>query len=147
MEDNSSSTTTITITLPPQHAAQDVQASSVATLEDNSRPECYICRDEGMMEPLMQQTCLCHALVHRSCIEKWVSTKNTLDCPICRRSFELLDHNKQRGKCWKLWHSSMCKKIAGVAILLFAFVASLVLSWVTGSYIQLFANLYITKGS
>lgn len=98
--------------------------------------ECYICRDETVPEIVMRQTCSCHALAHRSCIEKWVAINKSLDCPICRRSFKLNQRDQGRF-CCKVCCSALCKKIAWTALIaLFVpiFTATLFLSWFTGMF-------------
>ena len=50
-----------------------------------SSPICRICHEAGVREALLSP-CKCRGtlgLVHRSCIERWLSTANTDSCEIC----------------------------------------------------------------
>ncbi|KAK8786442.1 hypothetical protein V5799_023780 [Amblyomma americanum] len=54
-----------------------------------SAPICRICHDEEGQEPLLSM-CKCSgsmALVHVSCLERWLNTRHSDDCELCNHRF------------------------------------------------------------
>ena len=46
---------------------------------------CYICFEEGDdIAPLLRSPCVCAKAVHRSCLARWIATKGSRYCSICR---------------------------------------------------------------
>ena len=47
-------------------------------------PACFICLCGGQHEPLVESSCACGAVSHRSCLKKWVETNRSRNCSICK---------------------------------------------------------------
>lgn len=54
--------------------------------DDEESPMCYICFDDSS-EPgneLVHSPCACAKMVHRSCLSRWITTKGSRLCSICK---------------------------------------------------------------
>lgn len=109
--------------------------------------ECYICKDDESKELLLMQTCVCKAIVHKSCLEKWILThksslhsshSSSTECSICKRPFQLVPQTQQQqeSKCCHALKRCMCNPC--VTIILYCLGSILVvsiflaLSWLIG---------------
>ncbi|XP_012274894.1 E3 ubiquitin-protein ligase MARCH3 [Orussus abietinus] len=66
---------------------------------------CRICHEDGNLEDLIDP-CECSgtlALIHASCLEKWLSTSNTDHCEICKYPYSIKRKNKPVLKSFYLW--------------------------------------------
>ncbi|CAG5093026.1 Similar to marchf3: E3 ubiquitin-protein ligase MARCHF3 (Xenopus tropicalis) [Cotesia congregata] len=76
--------------------------SSQQSLDVNT---CRICHDDESLEQLVEP-CECSgtvALMHISCLEKWLTTSNTRSCEICKYRFPLQTLNKPVMVSLKQW--------------------------------------------
>lgn len=66
-------------------------APSTRTLPLSDGPICRICHEGGSSEGLLSP-CYCTGTlgtVHRSCLEKWLSSSNTSYCELCHTEFSI----------------------------------------------------------
>lgn len=76
-----------------QHQLASNTIANQAVTAEEEVLECYICKDETKDEPLLMQTCVCHAIVHKSCLDAWTLTRRMAridECSICKRNFQLV---------------------------------------------------------
>jgi hypothetical protein len=45
---------------------------------------CYVCYEGDSAEPLLHSPCACRTPVHRRCLSRWISTRGSRLCSICR---------------------------------------------------------------
>ena len=70
------------------------QPPSTTPIREGTRDDsCYICFEtgdgEGGVDPIIPSPCICAKAVHRSCLQRWIMTRQTRTCSICRGSLPL----------------------------------------------------------
>lgn len=131
--------------LPSTSSAPSVSAPASSSLSsssvlDDAPLECYICKDETREEPLLMQTCVCHAIVHKTCLDTWTMTKRMRqdECSICKRNFELVKHKKQgkahkvRKRLSQVFCNTCCIVLMYLACFFLLIAAFLALAWLFG---------------
>merc|ERR1712142_856070 len=67
----------------------------------SSVASCRICRDGGGSSSPLRGVCRCAgscALVHRECLEKWLSTSNHTSCEVCGFKYQVVVKTKPYSK-------------------------------------------------
>ena len=84
---------------PPKFTFQRREASSSSGesgRKNSSAIFCRICHEDEKYEKLISP-CLCSGsvgLVHRSCIEKWLTLMNSDTCELCNKQFSIRRHTR-----------------------------------------------------
>ncbi|XP_057322564.1 E3 ubiquitin-protein ligase MARCHF2-like [Microplitis mediator] len=99
---------------------------------------CRICHEDGNFEELVEP-CECSgtvALIHVSCLEKWLTTSNTRSCEICKHKFSLQTLNKPIMQSIQQWLNikSNCRGLIVdmicILVLTFLFIAGMYLCYI-----------------
>jgi len=69
---------------PEDYQVDRIDPSKYTSEEDV--PCCYVCFDSTSTPPndLIHSPCVCRTAVHRNCLARWISTKGTRMCSICK---------------------------------------------------------------
>ncbi|XP_017881070.1 E3 ubiquitin-protein ligase MARCH2-like [Ceratina calcarata] len=68
--------------------------------------QCRICHEDSGIEELIDLPCKCKGSlgpIHRSCLEKWLSTSNKNCCEVCEHPFEIQKKNKPFSQSFREW--------------------------------------------
>ncbi|XP_043279591.1 E3 ubiquitin-protein ligase MARCHF3-like isoform X2 [Venturia canescens] len=84
------------------------EKSTAVDKRSSSSVYCRICHEDSSIEELIDP-CSCSgtlALIHSSCLEKWLSTSNTEHCEICQHVFFIRRKNKSIIQSISMWSRS-----------------------------------------
>ncbi|XP_044590847.1 E3 ubiquitin-protein ligase MARCHF2-like [Cotesia glomerata] len=116
--------------------------SSQQSLDVNT---CRICHDDESLEQLVEP-CECSgtvALMHISCLEKWLTTSNTRSCEICKYRFPLQTLNKPVMVSLKQWlkikSNSRGLIVDSICVLVLTFL------FMSGMYLCYIGIVYFTQ--